>query len=114
MFGFLFIYWIWKAFSNLAIKFNRNKWKYFFIGLIAYYGITFITAIIYVVIMGIINGFDTLNEGDYDNAGLNLIFAVFGGVGCYGVYKFLENKGEKEKELIEKEGIETIGLMEEN
>lgn len=114
MFGFIFIYWIWKAFSNLAIKYNKNNWKYFFIGLFSYYGITFIAGFIFVIIMGFIDGFDAVANGDYDSPGLNLVFALFGGLGCYGIYKYLESKGEKEKELLQKEGIDSIGVIEEN
>ena len=27
MIGILFIYWIWKAFSNLALSYSKNKWR---------------------------------------------------------------------------------------
>ncbi|MFZ0597774.1 MAG: hypothetical protein WAM46_12410 [Flavobacterium sp.] len=114
MFGFIFIYWIWKAFSDLAIQFNKNKWKYFFIGLVSYYGMTFISGFIYAITLGFINGFDSLADGDYDDAGLNLIFALFGGLGCYGVYKFLESRGFKQRDLASKDGIESIGVIQEN
>ena len=114
MFGLIFIYWIWKAFSNLAIQYNKNNWKYFFIGLFSYYGITFLCGFIFVVIMGFIKGFDAVASGGYDSPGLNLFFALFGGLGCYGVYKYLESKGEKERELTKKEGIDSIGMVDEN
>ena len=103
MFGLIFIYWIWKAFSNLAIEYSRNKWKYFFIGLGSYYGITFLSAIIYVVIIAIINGIDALDDASYYSTGIDFIFALFGGLGCYGVYKYLESIGQKEQELLRKE-----------
>ncbi|WJS95359.1 hypothetical protein NYQ10_02650 [Flavobacterium johnsoniae] len=114
MLGFIFIYWIWKAFSNLAIEYDKKKWNYFFIGLGSYYGITFLSAIVYVIAIAIIKGFDSLDdESNYDSS-LDFFFALLGGLGCYGVYKYLESKGEKEKELSKKEGIESIGLIEEN
>ena len=113
MFGLVFIYVIWKAFSNLALAYAKNKWKYFFIGLGAYYGITFLSAIIYVIIIAIINGIDALDDSSYYSSGIDFIFALFGGLGCYGVYKYLESKGQKEIELSKKEGIESIGLAEE-
>ena len=114
MFGLVFIYVIWKAFSNLALAYARNKWKYFFIGLGAYYGVTFLSASIYVIIIAIINGIDALDDNSYYSSGIDFIFALFGGLGCYGVYKYLETKAQKEIELLKKEGIESIGLAEEN
>jgi apolipoprotein N-acyltransferase len=114
MFGFLFIYWIWKAFGNLALEYAKNKWKYFFIGLGSYYGITFLSAIIYVLVIAIFNGFDVLDDNSYYSSGIDFIFALAGGLGCYGVYKYLESKGQQERELAEKEGIESIGVVQEN
>ncbi|MEN2402172.1 hypothetical protein GKZ90_0020450 [Flavobacterium sp. MC2016-06] len=114
MFGFLFIYWIWKAFSNLAITYKKNKWKYFFFGIGSYLFVLFFSAIIFVFIMGILNGFDALESNDYEGREYDLLFTVFAVLGCYGTYKFLEHKGQKEKELEEKDEIENIGLMEEN
>jgi len=114
MFGFLFIYWIWKAFSNLAIDYSKNKWKYFFIGLLSYYGITLLSGVIYVIIIAIINGIDALDDNSYYSSGIDFIFALFGGLGCYGIYKYLESIGQKERELSRKEGIESIGLAEEH
>ncbi|RVT78373.1 hypothetical protein EOD40_03825 [Flavobacterium sufflavum] len=114
MIGLLFIYWIWKAFSNLAIEYNKNKWKYFFFGIVSYYASSVIVGFVLAIVMGFINGFDSVANENYDTSGWNLFFVFFGGLGCYGAYKFLERKGEKERELVEKEGIDSIGLFEEN
>lgn len=110
MIGILFIYWIWKAFSNLAIKYNKNKWKYFFIGLLSYYGSSFLFAIIYILIIGIVNGFDAVDQVNFNSPGLNLFFGALGALACYGIHKYLENRGEKLNELIKREGIESIGV----
>lgn len=114
MIGLLFIYWIWKAFSNLALDYDKSKWKYFFIGLGTYYGGGIIGAIIVAIVLGIVNGFDSFANENFNDAGWNIFFVVFGGLACYGAYKLLENKVQKEKELLEKEGIESIGLVDEN
>lgn len=114
MLGLIFIYWIWKAFSNLAIEYGKNKWTYFFIGIGSYYGTSFLAGIIYGIIVILINGVDAVNGEDYNSTEWNLLFLVLGGLGCYGVYKFLEQKAEKERELIKKEGIESIGAVGEN
>lgn len=113
MIGILFIYWIWKAFSNLALSYSKNKWRYFFIGLGSYFFSVFFSAICLVVIMGLIKGFDVVANEDFDTAGFNFIYVFFGGLGCYGTYKFLENRAEKKLDLAE-DGIENIGLVDEN
>ena len=66
----------------------------------------------YGIIVILIYGADGVNEQDYNNIGFNFIFVAFGGLACYGVYKFLERKGEKELE--KKEGIDSIGLTKES
>lgn len=114
MFGFIFIYWIWKAFSNLAILYNKNKWKYFFLGLGSYFGLSFIFAVSFMIVMGFVDGFETIENGNYDSPAHNICYSILGGLGCYAVYKSLESKGKKEKELLRKEGIDSIGLLEEN
>ena len=114
MIGFLFIYWIWKAFSNLAMEHNKNKWKYFFIGIGSYYGGTIVGGFLIGITLVIINGFDSVASENFEDTGWNVFFVLFGGLACYGIYKFLENKLKKERELLEKEGIESIGLVEEN
>lgn len=112
MLGILFIYWIWKSFTNLAIEYNKNKWTYFFIGIVGYYGSTIIAGFITGLVSVLINGIDT-NEEDFINPGWNILFVLCGGLGCYGMYKLLEYRGEKEKARTEKDSIENIGLTEE-
>lgn len=114
MIGILFIYWFWKAFSNLALLYGKNKWKYFFIGVGSFYGISYSSSIVFFIIIGMIYGFDPVFNGEFDNKGFEILFLFLGGLGCYGVYRFLENKNQKQKELMEKDGIGSIGIVEEN
>src|SRR3954468_17014016 len=114
MIGILFIYWIWKAFTNLALEYDKNKWTYFFFGLGSYYGGTIIARFIVGIVIGFNNGFDSIADDDFINPGWNIFYILFGGLTCYGIYKLLESKGEKERELNKKEGIENIGVAEES
>ena len=68
--------------------------------------------IYYRLVSVLINGIDT-NEEDFINPGWNILFVLCGGLGCYGMYKLLEYRGEKEKARTEKDSIENIGLTEE-
>ena len=114
MIGLLFIYWIWKGFTNLALEYGKNKWKYFFIGIGSYYGSSILVGILFGISVVLFKGVDAAAGEDYNNGGWNLVFLFFGGLGCYGTYKLLENRAEKEKALVEKDEIENIGLVDEN
>lgn len=114
MIGILFIYWIWKGFTNLALEYGKNKWKYFFIGLGSYYGSSIAVGILFGISLIIFKGVDAANGEDFNDAGWNFVFLVFGGLGCYGTYKLLESRAEKQRALIGKDEIENIGVAEEN
>ncbi|KAF2335716.1 hypothetical protein [Flavobacterium daemonense] len=109
MIGFLFIYWIWKAFANLAEENGKNKWLYFFIGIVSYYaGVIFSGFAI--GLFSALLGFEDFANEDTVNPAWSLLFIVFGGLACYGIYKLLEHKGEKERELSQEDSIENIGI----
>ena len=114
MIGIVFIYWIWKSFSDLANEYNKNKWTYALIGLASYYGTTLVAGVIYGACVVFINGVDGVNNENDNSIGWNLLFVLLGGLVCYGVYSLLKSKGEKERELSRKEGIDSIGVTEEN
>jgi hypothetical protein len=114
MIGFLFIYWIWKAFTNLALEYGKNKWAYFFFGIASYYGGTILGGFLVGIVLGLIKGFEYVANENFDNAGWSILYVILGGLACYGTHKLLENKLEKERESNKKEGIDNIGVTEEN
>lgn len=114
MIGILLFYWIWKGFSNLAVLYDRNKWKYFFIGLGSYLISGFIAAIIFLIIATLIYGTEIIDNAESIGEQYDLLFTIVAGLCCYGTYKFLENRLEKEKEVMKKEGIDNIGVVDEN
>nr|WP_294787854.1 hypothetical protein [uncultured Flavobacterium sp.] len=114
MIGILFIYWIWKAFTNLAVQYEKNKWGYFGIGMVSYYGGTLLSGFIVGLLSAFTGGLEVVDDEGFKNEGWSILFVLCGGLACYGVYKLLESKGEKEKALSGKEGIESIGVIEEN
>lgn len=114
MIGILFLYWIWKAFTNLALEYDKNKWTYFFFGLGSYYAGTIVAGFIVAIYLGLTNGFDSLGNESFENPGWTIFYILFGGLSCYGIYKLLENKAAKERELNKKEGIDSIGVYDEN
>ncbi|MBW1658107.1 hypothetical protein [Flavobacterium quisquiliarum] len=114
MIGILFIYWIWKGFTGLALEYDKSKWGYFGIGIASYYGGTLVSGFAVGLLSVLIGGVDNVADDSFINPGWNIFFVLCGGLACYGVYKLLENKGEKEKALFKKEGIDSIGVIDEN
>ncbi|MFC4477899.1 hypothetical protein [Flavobacterium chungangensis] len=114
MLSILLIYWIWKPFANLAIEYDKNKWMYFLLGLLSYFFFALLFCFLYIGLFGFLNGFDAIDQIEFENIGLNLLCFALGALGCYGVYEFLKRKLQKQRDLSVKEGIENIGVLEEN
>ena len=57
----LLIYFIGKAFYNLAIKHDRNKWLFGMIGVVTYYGMTIIGGLV-IVFIAISGGNESILE----------------------------------------------------
>ena len=113
MIGILFIYWIWKGYSNLAITYGKNKWAYFFYGIVFYYGGQIAIAVFASLVLGFIDGFESVVNEDFENSGWTYFFVIISCVSCYGGYKILEKKLQKEANLNKQDEIDDIGLVEE-
>ncbi|WP_125717787.1 hypothetical protein [Flavobacterium ustbae] len=98
----------------MALEYDKNKWGLFCCWnclLLRRYSCSgFIIGLLAVLISGV----DSVNDDSFTNSGWNILLVLFGALAFYGVYRLLENKCEKEKELQEKEGIGSIGVIEEN
>ena len=106
MLGLLFIYWIGKYFYELAQKFNKSKWGFAILGLVAYYG----SQLIIGFVLGLLNEIFELGIDFENNIGLNLLGIPVGGLCCYFLYNYLEKKWKKEfvNPLAEIEAIGTL------
>ena len=92
MFGFVLLYWIGKYFGELAVKYNKSKWGYIIFGIFTYYGGTFLSGILFVVLADIFSpGYiDTMNE-----TLLGVLALPFGILSCYLLFKYLEKTWKK-------------------
>lgn len=104
MLGLLLLYWIGKYFYRLAEEFNKNKWLFAILGIIVYYGATFVFGVITVIIGEIVSpGFmDTVND-----TLLGILMIPFGILTSYVFYILLE-KSWKAK------NVELINLIADN
>ena len=105
MLGLIFLYFIGKQFYKLADKFHKNKWGFAILGVVSYYGGIVLMGFIIAIVMELLSsGFvDTVDERLF-----NIAMVPFGLLSCYLLYKWLERKWGKEKQIIDNE-IEEIG-----
>lgn len=89
MLGLVLLYWIGKYYYKLAEKYNRSRWGFAILGIIAYYsGVVFFGLIIGVITEIISPGFiDNTNE-----FALSFIIMPFGILSTYSLYKLIENR----------------------
>jgi len=91
MLGFLLLYFIWKYYSELAFEYDKSKWGYFLLGVVTYYGGTFVGGFIIgfaAVLMG--SSIDSIPD-----ILLSIIALPFGLLCVWGLYKILQNKWSK-------------------
>ncbi|MBV7441146.1 hypothetical protein KRX57_06910 [Weeksellaceae bacterium TAE3-ERU29] len=105
MLGLIFLYFVGKQFYKLAEQFNKSKWGFAILGVVSYYGGTVLLGIIIGIMMEILSpGFmDTVNERLF-----GICMIPFGLLTCFLLYKWLQRKWRKEKQIIDNE-IEEIG-----
>ena len=93
MIGILLIYFVGKAFYDLAGTYRKNQWLFAILGVASYYVGTFGAGITIGILMGM--GYLDSLEGTNELV-LGLIALPFGVLLCWGFYKFLENRFKNE------------------
>ena len=104
MIGFALLYFIWKYYTELATKYGKNKWGYFFVGVVSYYGSTAIAGLL----IGVYGALYQSSILDDDNSFIvNLIALPAGFFGVWGVYKLLEKRWKNDINLNEGETLDS-------
>ncbi len=94
MLGLFLLYFIGKAFYQLAFEFEKNNWGFAILGIITFYAGTFIGGII-LGIIGLLANSDFMET--MPNLALSLLSLPFGLLACWGLYKILENRWSRPK-----------------
>ena len=91
MLGLLLLYWIGKYYYKLAEKYNRSRWGFAILGIVAYYGGVIVFGMIVGIIIEIVSpGYiETMND-----LLLSVIIMPFGILSTYLLYKLIENRLE--------------------
>jgi uncharacterized membrane protein YdjX (TVP38/TMEM64 family) len=92
MLGLVLIYFLGKAFYDLAEKFQKNQWGYAILGIVVFYGFQIVIGLVAGVYMEINNpGFwDELDSGA--EFALNLVGILFGGLAAFLFYNYLKKR----------------------
>jgi hypothetical protein len=95
------------VFSNLAHKYNKNRWGYGLLGVVTYFGATFVYGFIYAIIYLMNDPYAT--EDDIEGGWTLRLSAIgVGVVVSYILYYFLERNWKKEQKR-ERIDINEIG-----
>ena len=92
MIGLLLVYFIGKSYYELAGNYDKNKWGYAILGIVAYYMGTGLGGVL-IGILALIGEFDV--QGTPDML-LGLMALPIGLLSCWGLYKLLEKRWSKE------------------
>jgi uncharacterized membrane protein HdeD (DUF308 family) len=98
MLGLILLYWVGKYFYQLAERNNRSKWGFAVLGILSYYaGIVLFGFLAGIILEITYPGF--VEEGNDFLIGIMII--PFGILTCYGTYKLLENRWEKNTDAVD-------------
>lgn|SRR5688572_9066748 len=92
MIGILLLYFVGKAFYDLAHEHDKSRWGFAILGVVSYYVGSFIGGIILAVIFDL---FLSTSMDDINDLLLGLLAMPFAILTCWGLYKILQNAWAK-------------------
>jgi hypothetical protein len=109
MIGLLFIYYIGKAFYELAGAHDKNQWGYAVLGVVSYYvgqviGVVIILAVYALAMSGSLE--------DMNDLALGLMALPAGALLCWGYYRLLKSKWNRQPTFVTSEEILDADLIE--
>ena len=103
MLGLIFLFFVGYYYYRLAEDHGKNKWLFGFIGLVCYYGTTFVTSTIYHLF------YKYTGSLGFDVSLATLIPVGLGILMCILLYQILEHKWKKEEAPVDEKTINEIG-----
>jgi hypothetical protein len=106
MIALVLLYFVGKAFYDLAGLYNKSQWGFGILGALSYYAGQFLAA----AIMGVVIAFvapdklESIGEGT-GNIVMTLIAIPFGVLTCWGFYHLLKSQWSKKSDLSSSEDV---------
>ncbi len=92
MIGLFLIYFIGRAFYELAFEYDKSRWGFAIVGVISYYAGANIGGLGIILVAGLLLEIDiTTSSGIM----INLMSVPFGLLACWGLYRILKSNWEK-------------------
>lgn len=102
MVGIVLLYFVGKAFYDLAAIHNRQKWLFAIIGLGSYYGGLFTGGIA----LGILSEAGVVDLNDTPDIVLGIMALPVGVLCCWGTYRYLKSTWERAEEEATKDVLD--------
>ena len=93
--GLILIYFVGKAFYDLAGQYNRSQWGFAILGVVSYYAGILVAGFV----MGIVSELGIISFYDYSELVLGLMAFPVGVATCWGTYALLKNQWSKTKKV---------------
>ena len=101
MVGLILLYFVGKAFYDLAGQHNRSQWGFAILGVGSYYGGLFLGAII----LGVLSEFGMFSIEGMSEMALGFMALPLGVLTCWGTYVFLKAQWIKAAEKVNREDV---------
>jgi len=92
MLGLFLLYFIGKAYYDLAEKHTRKKWLHAFLGIASYYAGTILGGVVIVILYGAMESEQAVDQ--MNDIVVSLLSVPFGILSCWLVYYMLKRKWE--------------------
>ncbi len=90
---FILIFFVGKAFYDLADNHQKSKWLFAIVGIISYFAGQLIVGVIIAIVYELFVG----SVDEINDTVLNIISIPVGALSCWGFYRILKNRWEKEE-----------------
>ena len=104
MIALVLIYWVGKAFYNLAGNHQKSEWGFAILGVVSYYAGLFCAAFLIGIFM--IIALETTEFDSRTEMAVSLCSIPFGVLACWGFYKLLERQWGKPVATINEEVLD--------
>jgi len=101
MAGLILLYFVGKAFYDLAGQHQKSQWGFAILGVGSYYAGLFLGSIL----LGVVAAFGYFSVDDFSDIALGFMALPVGVLSCWGTYTFLKSQWNKRPEKVNREEV---------